>query len=130
VKLLLDTHVFLWYLAADPKLPPSFRSTIQDESNNVFVSAATVWEVVVKNAIGKLPLPEPPSKYLSRNRIVHGFASLPIDEETMVHLEALPPVHRDPFDRILLAQAIQHSLTIASVDSEFAGYGVSLLALH
>jgi PIN domain nuclease of toxin-antitoxin system len=128
MKLLLDTHVFLWYIAADPKLPVRFRQAVQDPTNDVHLSVASVWEAVVKFAIGKLPLPASPAVYLPRQRDAHAIATLPIDEATMPHLAALPPLHRDPFDRVLLAQARQHQLTLVSVDPFVLSYGVPSLA--
>lgn len=127
MRLLLDTHVFLWYITADAKLPASFRATIQDPENEVYLSVASVWEAAIKNALGKLPLPEPPAEYLPRQRVAHGIASLPVDEGAIPCLAALPPLHRDPFDRILVAQAQQHALTIATVDPEVSAYSIALL---
>jgi len=125
--LLLDTHVFLWYITADPKLPRTFREAIQDTAEEVFLSAASVWEAVIKHALGKLPLPGAPADYLPRQRAAHGISPLPVDEGAMSHLAALPPLHRDPFDRLLVAQAIQHGLTIATCDPDIAAYPVTLL---
>jgi len=127
VKLLLDTHVFLWYITADPKLPANFREVSQDPANEVFLSVASVWEAVIKYHLGKLPLPAPPADYLPRQRDAHGIASLPIDEGAMSHLAGLPSLHRDPFDRLFVAQALQHGLTIATVDPDIAAYLVPLL---
>ena len=106
MRLLLDTHVFLWYISADPRLPVAFRDAIRDPGNEVFLSVASVWEAVIKYALGKLPLPEPPAGYLPRQREAHQIATLPIEEAGLVHLAGLPPLHRDPFDRILVAQAL------------------------
>jgi PIN domain nuclease of toxin-antitoxin system len=78
---LLDTHVFLWYITADAKLPAVFRAAIQDPANEVDLSAASVWEAVIKHGLGKLTLPGPPGDYLPRQRAAHGIASLPVDEE-------------------------------------------------
>lgn len=127
MKLLLDTHVFLWYITADPKLPVTFRAVSQDPNNEVYLSVATVWEAVIKYHLGKLPLPAAPADYLPRQRDAHGIGNLPIDEGAMPHLASLPPLHRDPFDRLLIAQALQHGLTIATVDPEFAAYPAPLL---
>lgn len=127
MRLLLDTHVFLWYITADPRLPATFRAAIQDPANDVFLSVASVWEAVIKHALGKLPLPDPPAEYLPRQRIAHGIVPLPVDEGAMPHLAVLPPLHRDPFDRILVAQALQHGLMIATVDPLVAAYPVPLL---
>ena len=105
MKLLLDTHVFLWFISGDTKLKPELRAAIQDASNEVFLSVAAVWESVIKSQLGKLPLPRPAEVYLPEQRIRHQIASLEIDEETVVELAKLPPIHRDPFDRIMIAQA-------------------------
>lgn len=127
MKLLLDTHVFLWYISADAKLPATFQVSIQDPANEVHLSVASVWEAVIKHALGKLPLPGPPAEYLPRQRVAHGIASLPVDEGAMPHLTTLPPLHRDPFDRLLVAQALQHGLTTLTVDPLVAAYPVPLL---
>ncbi|HVW36958.1 MAG TPA: type II toxin-antitoxin system VapC family toxin [Pirellulales bacterium] len=108
MRLLLDTHVFLWYITADAKLPDAFRSAIQDSANEAYLSVASIWEVVIKCGLGKLSLPGPPADYLPQQRVAHSIASLPIDEGAMSHLAGLPPLHRDPFDRLLVAQALQH----------------------
>src|SRR5881398_2563366 len=101
MKILLDTHVFLWYISADPQLPVTFRDAIRDPANEVYLRVASVWEAVIKYAIGKLPLPEAPAEYLPRQRDAHHLTTLPIEEGVFVHLANLPPLHRDPFDRIL-----------------------------
>ncbi len=128
MNLLLDTHVFLWYISADPKLPKTFRLAIQNPDNEVSLSAASIWEAVIKHGLGKLPLPGPPAQYLSQQREAHGIASLPILEEAVQFLVELPPIHRDPFDRILVAQALHHGLTIVTVDPDVAAYPVALLS--
>ena len=127
MKLLLDTHVFLWYIAGDPRLPATFLAAIRDPANEVFLSVASIWEAVIKYQIGKLPLPSPPADYLPQQRDAHRIASLPIDEGAMAPLAGLPPLHRDPFDRLLVAQALQLGLTIATVDPEVSAYPVPLL---
>jgi PIN domain nuclease of toxin-antitoxin system len=127
MRILLDTHVFLWHLTDDPRLPAPFLAAILDPGNEVYLSVASVWEAVVKYQIGKLPLPGPPEVFLPAERQAHGISSLAIDEETMPHLAGLPLHHRDPFDRILVAQALQHGLTVATVDPAVAVYPVPLL---
>ena len=127
MRLLLDTHVFLWYISADPKLPATFRVASQNPANEIYLSAASVWEVVIKHHLGKLPLPGPPETYLPQQRDAHGIASLPIDEGAMPHLAGLPLLHRDPFDRLLVAQALQHGLTILTVDPDVLVYSVPIL---
>jgi PIN domain nuclease of toxin-antitoxin system len=128
MRLLLDTHVFLWYISADPKLPVAFRDSIRDPANEVYLSAASVWEAVIKYALGKLPLPDAPDSYLPRQREAHRIQTLPIEEVALVHLAGLPPLHRDPFDRMLIAQTLQHSLILATVDDAVRAYPVPLLS--
>ncbi len=127
MKLLLDTHIFLWYITADPKLPANYLAAIRDPANDVYLSAASVWEAAIKHGLGKLPLPDPPADYLPRQRIAHGIAPLPIDEGAISHLAGLPPLHRDPFDRMLVAQALQHGMTLATVDAAVVAYPVPVL---
>lgn len=127
MKLLLDLHVFLWYIVGDPKLPAVYKIAIENKSNEVFVSVVSVWEAVIKNMVGKLPFPAPPATYLPDQRRQHGFASLLVDEGAFPHLATLPPVHQDPFDRLLVSQALQHGLTLLSVDAAVAAYPVPIL---
>jgi PIN domain nuclease of toxin-antitoxin system len=127
MRLLLDTHVFLWYISADPRLPVAYRDAIRDPANEAYLSVASVWEAVIKYAVGKLPLPEPPAEYLPRQREAHAIATLPIEEATLAHLAGLPALHRDPFDRILIAQALRHDLTMVTVDDAVRAYAVPLL---
>ncbi|MDB5291577.1 MAG: domain nuclease [Phycisphaerales bacterium] len=127
MKLLLDTHVFLWYIAGDAKLPSRFKVAIADPANEVYLSAASVWEAVIKYRLGKLALPSPPATYMPTQREAHRISGLPIDENAMASLASLPGLHRDPFDRLLVAQAIQHGLTIITVDPEVSAYGAPSL---
>lgn len=128
MKLLLDTHIFLWYISADPLLTAAARDAIRDPANDVYLSVASVWEAVIKNQLGKLPLPAPPATYLPAERVRHLIESLPIDEEAVAQVAQLPPLHRDPFDRILIGQAIRHELTLVSVDRAFQAYPVKIFA--
>jgi PIN domain nuclease of toxin-antitoxin system len=128
MKVLLDTHVFLWYITGDARLPATFKAAIQDPAVDVFLSVASVWESVIKHQIGKLPLPAPPAVFLPKQRAIHGIASLPVDEGALQHLATLPSLHRDPFDRMLVAQAMQSGLSIATVDPSVSAYPVSLLS--
>ncbi len=127
MRILLDTHVFIWYITADPKLPASFLAAIQNPSNEVYLSVASVWEAIIKNQLGKLPLPAPPADYLPQQRLAHRIESLPIDEGAMPPLAGLPALHRDPFDRLIIAQAFQHGLTLATVDPLVTAYAVPIL---
>ena len=127
MKLLLDTHIFLWYISADPKLPTDIRDAIRDPANDVYLSAASVWEAVIKHGLGKLPLPVPPATYLPQQRQAHHINTLPVEEEAMPYLARLPLLHRDPFDRILVAQSIQHDFSLVTIDEPVRAYPVRLL---
>jgi PIN domain nuclease of toxin-antitoxin system len=122
--LLLDTHVVLWWLADDPALPDEIKDQL-DHEPDAFVSAATIWEVAIKQAIGKLPepagLPE-----LVRDC---GFAQLPINAQHAITAARLPLIHRDPFDRMLVAQAQDENLTLVTRDPRCQRYEVSILSV-
>ena len=128
MRLLLDTHIFLWYITNDSKLPAKFLHALRDPANEVYLSAASIWEAVIKYHLGKLPLPHPPATYLPRQRLAHGILSLPVDEGAMPYLANLPPLHRDPFDRILVAQTVQQGLTIVTVDPLVLAYPIPFLS--
>jgi PIN domain nuclease of toxin-antitoxin system len=128
MRLLLVTHVFLRYIMADSRLPAPVLGAIRDPANEVYLSVASIWEAVIKHGSGKLPLPAPPAEYLPQQRDAHGIATLPIDEGAMPHLAGRPALHRDPFDRLLIAQALQQGLTIVTVDTEVLSYPVPRLA--
>ena len=127
MRLLLDTHIFLWFISADAQLPAAWRDRMRDPRNEVFLSVVSVWEAMVKHAIGKLPLPHPPAEYLPAQRVQHQMTSLPLDEASVRRLATLPSVHRDPFDRMLVCQALAHGLTVVTADPVFRAYPAPLL---
>ncbi|UCC52734.1 MAG: type II toxin-antitoxin system VapC family toxin [Anaerolineaceae bacterium] len=124
MNLLLDTHVFLWAVDDNPHLSPAAREAIVDGNNIVYVSAATAWEISIKRAIGKLRIPE--SDYLEELRL-HRFTPLSITTEHALAVENLPLVHKDPFDRMLIAQAQEEKLTIVTRDSRIKAYDVRVI---
>lgn len=127
MRILLDTHIFLWFISGDTQLSTDVRDAIRDPDNEVYLSSVSVWEAIVKYQLGKLPLPEHPETYLPKQRRFHQIASLDLDESSVVQLAKLPPLHRDPFDRMLICQALQNGLTIATVDAAVRAYSVSVL---
>ena len=127
MKLLLDTHIFLWFISGDQRLPIHLQNSIRDLNNDVYLSCISVWEVTVKYQLGKLPLPESPEIYLPKQRQQHLINTLILDEESVAQLLNLPLLHRDPFDRILICQALQHNLTIVTVDTAIRAYAVKVL---
>ncbi len=126
MRLLLDTHAFLWWIADDPRLSPRAAALIADGANQVHVSAASAWEVVVKTALGRVEVPEPVDRFLTAQLEANAFLPLPIHFRHALGLTALPDVHRDPFDRILAAQAIAEDLTLVSGDKMLRRYPVQV----
>ena len=122
MRILLDTHVFLWFINQSNQLPANWIDSIRNPNNQVYLSVISIWEAIIKYQIGKLPLPESSHLYLPRLRDDHFIDSLPIDESSVLRLAELPLLHRDPFDRLLICQALQHNLTIATVDTAFNAY--------
>jgi PIN domain nuclease of toxin-antitoxin system len=123
MKLLLDTHAFLWWDTNDDRLPVSVRSAIASPRNEVFVSAVTVWEIAIKRASGKLTFHGSAAKAIEQ----HGFLPLPITVEHAECAGELPQLHRDPFDRLLVAQAQLEGLVLATVDEQILRYPVPRL---
>ena len=123
-RLLLDTHAFLWWLADAPQLGNLARKAISDERNDVFVSAATGWEIAIKRAAGKLQAPDNLDAMVEES----GFTPLPISFFHGEQAGALPMHHRDPFDRMLVAQAQAEGLVIVTGDPDIPRYGVRTLA--
>ena len=124
MNLLLDTHAFLWALDDDSRLSPAARTAIIDGRNVVYVSAATAWEIVIKRAIGKLKIPQ--SDYLEELRL-HRFTPLSITAEHALAVEDLPLHHKDPFDRMLIAQAQEERLTLITRDKRLTLYDVKII---
>jgi len=127
MRILLDTHIFLWFISGDSQLSAEVREAIRNPNNDIYLSAVSVWEAIVKYQLGKLPLPKHPAIYLPEQRVLHQISSLDLDEKSVAQLAILPPLHRDPFDRMLICQALQNSLTIATVDPAIRAYEVSIL---
>lgn len=127
MRILLDTHIFLWFISRDTRLDTDLRDAIRDPKNEIYLSAISVWEAMVKYQLGKLPLPENPGTYLPKQRQLHQIASLALDEKSVVQLARLPLLHRDPFDRMLICQALENRLTIATVDPVIRSYPVSVM---
>ncbi len=121
--LLLDAHAVLWWLADDPNLHPAARSAIADPANDVLVSSASIWEIAIKRALGKLAAPVG----LTAACDEAGFAVLPITGDDAERAGALPAHHRDPFDRMLVAQADRVGALVVSRDDVFAAYGTNVL---
>lgn len=120
MTLLLDTHVLLWWLADPKRLSRAARKAIQDGANPVSISAAVAWEIAIKKALGRLDAPDDLEEIMEANR----FIPLPITVAHALAIQSLPDHHRDPFDRILIAQALHEGLRLVNRDSEIAKYPV------
>ena len=121
--LLLDTHVLLWWLSDSSKLSSKARSALESDASLAYISSATVWEIRIKEALGKIQAPQALLEVISKQ----GFIELPITWEHANVLRALEGHHKDPFDRILIAQARTEKMRIVTADGAFASYGVSTL---
>ena len=129
MKLLLDTHTFLWLVDGNPNLTATAASALADPSHDLFLSVATVWEFAIKttNPKQQLILADPLDAYVSRWTRAYQLTEMPIRISHALQLASLPDHHRDPFDRILIAQALVEGMTLVSADGKFAQYPVSLL---
>ena len=126
MRLLLDSCVFLWLIWDEPELSAPARATIADPANEVFLSSASLREITVKHLCGKLVLRRAvdPSTYYIEQRIAHGIEALAVDEAAVAQLPKLPALHRDPFDRMLVCQAIAHGLILVTPDEAIRRYPV------
>jgi len=125
MKLLVDTHAFLWFVAGNRRLSATARRAMEHEENEWWLSAASVWEMAIKVSLGRLTLPMPAHDYVA-DKVRHGLRVLPVDWPHAAAVERLPFHHRDPFDRLIAAQALTEGLTLVSRDSAFRKYGVQI----
>ena len=127
MKLLLDTHCWLWWFANDPRLGQSARNLIGDGENVVYLSAASSWEIAIKTSLGKLTLPEPPERYVPSRLAAQGMQGLAIEHAHALKVASLPAHHSDPFDRLIVAQAQVEGLPVLTVDENIAAYEVDAM---
>ena len=127
MRLLLDTHTFLWFIMGSPNLSAAARSLIEDAANEKFVSIASLWEIAIKRSIGKLTLSAPFDVLIPQQLSLNGFELLNIEIEHAAVVAALPFHHRDPFDRLLIAQAAVEQMSVVSIDTVFDAYPVTRL---
>lgn len=127
MRILLDTCTFLWLTIGKDELSPNAIDAFSDPQNEVYLSAVSAWEINVKYRLGKLPLPLPPDKFIPKERKRHLVASLELTEPDTLPLCKLPVPHKDPFDRMLVCQSIEHSLTILTPDPLISQYPVRCL---
>jgi PIN domain nuclease of toxin-antitoxin system len=122
MQLLLDTVTFLWLVAGSPRLSEAAVDAVLDPAHDVFLSAVSGWEIAVKHALGKLALPDRPERWVPAQRDAHGIEPLPLEEDAPLTVHKLPALHRDPFDRMLVCQALAHGLVLVTPDEQVRAY--------
>lgn len=127
MKLLLDTHCFLWWFADDPRLGTPARELMGDEQNDVYLSAASSWEIAIKVSLGKLTLPESPEVYVPSRLAAQEIRGLPIQHVHALRVASLPAHHQDPFDRLIIAHAQIEKLPLLTADEKMAPYEVEAI---
>lgn len=127
MKVLLDTHTFLWWNLDDPHLSAVARAIIAAGGNTVYLSAVVAWEIAIKAATGRLTLPEPADQYVTNRMNLHAFTALPVELSHALEVTNLPPLHNDPFDRLLVAQARLEGIPILTADAAIGGYDVEVI---
>lgn len=128
-RLLLDTHVWLWSITAPHKLGKKGLRLLEDIDNELFLSAASSWEIAIKYRIGRLPLPEPPHKFIAPRLVRDGIKPLAVEHHHACQVATLPDLHRDPFDRLLIAQAQTEHLSFITADQKLKDYKVEIILL-
>lgn len=127
MRILLDTHTFLWWIMNDPRLSASAFRSIEDGRNEAFLSAASAWEIAIKCQVGKLLLPSKPQQFVAEHLSRNGFSPLPINLSHALYVFELPNLHRDPFDRMLVAQSKLENVPILTADEQIKQYGVEAI---
>ena len=127
MKVILDTHTFLWFIAGDAQLDSYARQLIEDLGNERYLSVASVWEITIKSSLGRLTVPAPPSALIREHVWTNAINLLSIKPEHLDTLHNLPYFHKDPFDRLLIAQAIQEGAVLLTKDKAFSAYNVQVM---
>jgi PIN domain nuclease of toxin-antitoxin system len=125
VKLLLDTVTFLWITRGEEiRIGPAAQAALENSENRVYLSAASTWEISIKHRLGKLRLPAPPEQFVPEQRRLRGIESIGVCEEATLRVSQLPDLHKDPFDRILVSQAIEHAMTLITPNAVVRSYPI------
>lgn len=127
MRVLLDTHVFLWWITDAPQLPPHVRDLIADGGNELFLSAASCWEIAIKAQLGKIMLPTRPDVFIADQMAANAIQSLSVESSHALRVSLLPPHHRDPFDRMIIAQSQLENLPIITSNPFFPKYKVKTI---
>lgn len=127
MKILLDTHAFLWLVSDHPRLSDVAKAVFLDNSNELFLSAVCGFEIAVKHGLGKLKLSESPTEFIRRRIENNNLIELPISMEHATNLQNLPLIHRDPFDRLLISQSMVESIPLLSADQQMRAYSIDCI---
>ncbi|MSR81457.1 MAG: type II toxin-antitoxin system VapC family toxin [Candidatus Latescibacteria bacterium] len=127
MNILLDTHAFLWWIDDSPRLSATARKLLGNTRNQIFLSAVSGWEIAIKVALGKLTLPKNPDRFVPEQLKKNGFLALPVELAHTLHVHRLPLHHPDPFDRLLIAQALLEHTPILTADEQFHRYKAEVL---
>ena len=129
MKILLDTHIFLWWITDDSRLSARAREMMSKSHNELYLSAASGWEIAIKSRLGRIMLPKKPDMFIANQLALNSIISLPIEMSHALHVHNLPYHHHDPFDRIIIAQAQLEKFPVLSADPQFKKYKINLVAL-
>lgn len=121
--------MFLWFVVNDSRLPPRARLVLRDQANEVFLSAVSIWEACLKHQLGKLPIPGEPASFLAAQREAHGMRPLHLAEACLRYLQGLPPIHKDPFDRMLICHALETDCLLVTDDTAILRYSGATISL-
>ncbi len=127
MKVLLDTHTFLWWVADDPQISVTAKNIIANPDNDIYLSVVSAWEIIIKVGTGKLSLSEPPEIYIPTRIASNQFEVLPVQISHILEINSLPSLHKDPFDRLLIAQSLVENFPLITVDSAIAQYPVQTI---
>jgi len=127
MRTLLDTHTFLWWVTNTPQLSETVRSILAAQHNQIFFSAASGWEIAIKAQLGKLEIPSQPEDFILHQLEINSFQILPIELKHALHIYHLPNHHKDPFDRILIAQSQVENLPLLTLDTQIRKYGIHVI---
>jgi PIN domain nuclease of toxin-antitoxin system len=127
MNVLLDTHAFLWWVIDDSQLSNTAKAMIADPTNTVYFSVISAWEIIIKERTGKLSLPEPPETYIPSRIASNQFISLAVQMQHVLQIATLPDHHRDPFDRLLIAQSQVENIPLLTVDYLISQYSVDVI---
>lgn len=127
MRVLLDTHSLIWYAQNNPKLSATANLAIEDSNNAIYISIVSLWEITIKNSLGKFTLDQPIADFFADNVEGNGFSVLSIERTHLLTVHALPFHHRDPFDRLLIAQSLTENMIFLSTDAAMDAYGVNRL---